>query len=143
MEMLNAISPGLSAIFPTAQLQLAKKYLGKYKGEISRLEESLKKCPALGDTIGMDEHPAAFHYFYKSVDIYICEYSPEKRLMFGYSVMFGNLENSEWGYIDLDSILTMVFLNLDLYWGGRSIEAALYEKYPDFFEKPLSLGERG
>jgi len=140
MERINAVSAELQAIFPVAQLQAGKNYLHKYAGEIARLEGLLKNCPELGGTIGMGEHPAIFHYFYKAIDIYVCEYSPEKRLMFGYSIMFGNLVNSEWGYIELDSVLTMVFLNLDLYFAEQSIEAALYRKYPAFFAMPLSLG---
>jgi hypothetical protein len=59
--------------------------------------------------------------------------------MFGYTILNGDLDNSEWGYISLSEIITIPVLNIDYYFEEQSIEAALFRKYPGHFKKPRSL----
>ena len=136
METLTAIPAAVAAIIPAAQLAATRSNLQAYSVEIERIEALLKICPRLGETDGMKEHPVVFHYFFGGTDIYICEYSPEARLMFGYTILCGDLENSEFGYIDLEELFQMSLLNLDYHFKEQSIEEALYSTYPDYFQKP-------
>ena len=56
-----------------------------------------------------------------------------------YSILGGDLENSEWGYISLSELTAIPSLNLNYLLVERSIEAALYTAYLDYFTKPQSL----
>ena len=105
---------------------------------LDRIEASLKKCPEIGETEGMKEHPAIFHYFCGSTDYYICEYD-RNYFMFGYAILDGDLHNSEWGYFNRYSLVKTPQLNIDYHFPEQSIEAALYNSYPDYFKKPQSL----
>jgi hypothetical protein len=84
------------------------------------------------------EHPAIFHYFFGSTDIYICEFD-RKDYMFGYAILGGDLSNSEWGYFCLSELTKVPVYNIDYHFQEQSIEAALYTAYPKYFKKPLSV----
>ena len=138
MKTLKKIPAAVAALIPTPQLILTTESLREYTNEINRLKTSLQNCPKLGETDGMKEHPAIFHYFYRSTDIYICEYD-RKDKMFGYAILAGDLQNSEWGYFSLSELSRNVLYNIDYYWTEQSIEAALYNSYPNYFPMPSSL----
>jgi hypothetical protein len=59
--------------------------------------------------------------------------------MFGYTILNGDLHNSEWGYTFLSEISSIPVMNIDYYFEEQSIEAALYRLYPGYFKKPPSL----
>ena len=87
----------------------------------------------------MKEHPAIFHYFHGGSDIYICEYDPSDGQMFGYAIFGSDVQNSEWGYFSVEELSKNKHLNIDYHFEEQSIEAALYNQYPDYFKKPQSL----
>jgi hypothetical protein len=138
MKTLTAIPKEVAALIPCQQLLITKRNLREFQDAIERLEAVLHLCPAIGATDGAKEHPAIFHYFYGGTDIYICEYDKED-LMFGYSILNGDLQNAEWGYTSLSEITQIPQFNIDYHFEPQTIEAALYEAYPDFYKKPQSL----
>jgi hypothetical protein len=138
MSILKIIPPAVSALIPTNQLMVTMENLQEHKYGIDRLIASLKNCPKLGETDGLAEHPAIFHYFYGATDIYICEFDREDT-MFGYCILAGDLTNSEWGYFSLTELVRNVLYNIDYYWTDQSIEAALYNSYPKYFKMPKSF----
>jgi hypothetical protein len=140
METLTTIPAAVAALIPVAQLKETKGNLQAFTGTIQHLETLLEKCPKIGNTDGVNEHPAIFHFFYGSTDIFICEYD-RKDKMFGYAILGGDVENSEWGYFNLSDITSFPKFNIDYYFKSQTIEAALYSAYPSFFKKPLSLDE--
>jgi hypothetical protein len=140
METLTTIPAAVAALIPAAQLKVTKSSLREYSEAIQRLEETLKKCPNIGATDNMKEHPAIFHYFYGSTDIFICEYD-KKDLMFGYAILGGDLANSEWGYFRRSELTAIQQYNIDYHFEEQSIEAALYSLYPKHFKKPPSYQE--
>jgi hypothetical protein len=140
MDIFKTIPPEVAAIIPYGQLNVTIKNLPAYQDAIDRLGIALKLCPAIGATDGAKEHPAIFHYFTNSTDVYICEYDREG-LMFGYTILGGDLGNSEWGYTNLAEITNIPHFNIDYHFPVQTIEAALYKKYPDYFKKPQSLTE--
>ena len=101
MENFKQIPAAVASLIPATQLEFAQKNLWEYTRELKRIETALQKCPKLGETEGMKEHPAIFHYFFGSTDIYVCEYDPPSGQMFGYGILNGDLPNSEWGYFKL------------------------------------------
>jgi len=139
MKTNYSISAELKAIIPKFQLMVTMDALKEHIEALKRLESQLKKCPKIGETDSLDEHPAIFHYFYGSSDIYICEYDPKDDQMFGYSILCGDLPNSEWGYFSAREFGQSRLINIDYHFEEQSIEAALYKSYPDYFKKPQSL----
>jgi hypothetical protein len=139
MKTTNIIPPAVAAILPYSQLRFTKESEEDFSGSIKLLEAQLHKCPKIGKTDGMKEHPAIFHYFYGGTDMYICEYDPDDDLLFGYTILNADLDNSEWGYTSLAEIRGISVLNIDYHFEAQSIEAALYKQYPRHFKKPKSL----
>jgi len=139
MKTLKIIPAAVAALIPKYQLLVTKRNLKEFTAGLSNLEIALQKCPKINGTVKMKEHPAIFHYFYGGCDSYICEYNPEQGLMYGYVILNGDLQNSEWGYISLEEYTDSQYLNIDYHFEEQSIEAALYKQYPNHFKKPQSL----
>ena len=138
METNKTFPPSVLLLIPFIQCEITMDNKLEFFEAIDRLETALDKCPKIGETDGMKEHPAIFHYFYGSTDIYICEYDRGDE-MFGYAILGGDLHNSEWGYFSRYSLVKIPQLNIDYHFQEQSIEAALYKSYPDYFKKPQSL----
>jgi hypothetical protein len=131
-----------AGLIPNAQYAVTIEHFEEFEEVLETLEKQLEKCPALGETDGQRalgrEHPAMFHYFCGSTDIYICEFDGIDT-MFGYAILNGDVYNAEWGYSSLAEITSIPQMNIDYYFEEQSIEAALYRKYPRYFKKPASL----
>ena len=138
MKILETIPPAVAALIPYSQLFVTKRNIPVFQDVILKLEIALKLCPKIGVTDGAKEHPAIFHYFFGGTDIYICEFDGED-LMFGYTILNGDLENAEWGYTSLSEIKRIPHLNIDYHFPVQTIEAALYKAHPDYYKKPASL----
>jgi hypothetical protein len=139
MDTVKAIPPEVAAIIPLGQYAVTEEHLDTFAEAIERLTAQVRKCPRIGGTEGMKEHPAIFHYFYGGTDMYFCEYDKEHGIMFGFAILNGDLHNAEWGYIDLAQILTIPVMNIDYHFEEQGVEATLYKKYPRHFSKPASL----
>jgi hypothetical protein len=51
------------------------------------------------------------------------EYDREHGIMFGFFILNGDLQNAEFGYIDLAQILTIPVMNIDYHFEEQSVEA--------------------
>ena len=138
MKNIKKIPPEVAALIPCSQLQVTKMYLKTFQEPINRLAIALRLCPKIGATDGAKEHPAIFHYFYSGTDIYICEFDGLD-LMFGYTILNGDLHNAEWGYTSLSEITRLPQFNIDYHFAVQTIEAALYKAYPKYYQKPQSI----
>jgi hypothetical protein len=138
MKQIITTGHKTAALIPHAQYAVTIEHREVFEEILEQIEIQLGKCPKIGGTDGMKEHPAVFHYFCGGTDIYICEFDGTDE-MFGYTILGGNLPNSEWGYTSLSEIISIPVMNLDYYFEEQSIEAALYRQYPGHFKKPASL----
>ena len=138
MEINQTVQPEVAALIPVDQLKITIVNFQEFAEAIEELQNQLAKCPNIGETDGMKEHPAIFHYFYGGTDIFICEYD-RKNEMFGYAILGGDLDNSEWGYFHLPDLTKIPQFNIDYHFEEQSIETALYTAYPEHFKKPDSL----
>ena len=138
MNKLTKIPESVAALIPCSQLLITKQNLLAFQECIQRLEIALKLCPGIGATDGAKEHPCIFHYFCSSTDIFICEFNGTDE-MFGYTILNGDLQNAEWGYTSLSSITKIPQFNIDYHFPIQTIEAALYNAYPEHYKKPQSL----
>jgi hypothetical protein len=138
MQTIMTTAHKVAALIPHGQYAVTVEHIEAFEEALIRLEEQLKKCPKLRATDGMKEHPAVFPYFCGATDMYICEYDGEDTL-FGFTILNGDLFNSEWGYSSLSEITAIPIMNIDYHFEEQSIEAALYRQYPKHFRKPASL----
>jgi hypothetical protein len=138
MENLKSIPPAVAALIPAVQLKITKGNLQEFSDGVLSLQAQLEKCPNIRETDGTKEHPAIFHYFFGSTDIYICEYDRDD-YMFGFAILGGDLHNSEWGYFLLSDLTAIPQYNIDYHFQEQSIEAALYNSYPEYYKKPQSV----
>lgn len=134
---INPLTPEAARLIPYSQLVVTNIYLEAYSTEIERLNAIAAKIPGIRATEGMKEHPAALHYFAGGTDIYICEFDGIDE-MFGFTILNGDLECSEFGYTSLEEIKRIAWFNLDYHFENQSIELARYKKYPAYFKKPVS-----
>ncbi len=132
------IPPEIAALIPYVQLEITRGNPEAFKDSLNRLAIALEKCPAIGATNDAKDHPAIFHYFCGSTDLYICEYDREES-MFGYTILNGDLPNAEWGFTSLLDIRKIPQFNIDYHFPEQTIEAALYKAYPYFYKEPRSF----
>jgi hypothetical protein len=138
MQTILTTAHKVAALIPHGQYAVTIEHIEAFEEALVRLEKQLEKCPKLRETDGMKEHPAIFHYFCGLTDIYICEYDGED-ILFGFTILNGDLDNSEWGYTSLSEIIGIPVMNIDYHFEEQSIEAARYLQYPCHFSKPASL----
>jgi hypothetical protein len=136
-------TPEAERLIPYSQLLVTAANPESYSEPMERLNLIAGTIPAIGATDGMNrtlvrEHPAMLHYFCGSTDIFICEFDGKDQ-MFGFSILHGDYEMAEFGYISLSEIKSIAPMNLDYYWEEQSIEAARYKLYKHYFKKPASL----
>jgi hypothetical protein len=134
-SQIITLTPEAERLIPYSQLIITREIPEAYSDAIERLNAIAQLIPGIGKTDGMKEHPAALHYFYAGLDFYIAEFDGND-LFFGYAILNGDFENSEFGYSSLSKIKSNTFINLDYYFKSQSIEQALYTKYPTYFGKP-------
>jgi hypothetical protein len=130
-------TPEAKRLIPYSQLAVTTAKIEAYGEPIERLNRIALNIPAIGATDGMKEHPAMLHYFCGSTDIFICEFDGKDE-MFGFSILNGDYEMAEFGYISLSEIKHIAPMNLDYYWEEQSIELARYKLYKHYFKKPES-----
>jgi hypothetical protein len=138
MQQTITTAHKVAALIPHGQYAVTIEHREAFEEALERLETRLSKCPNIKETDGLQEHPAVFHYFCGGTDIYICEFDGEDE-MFGYTILNGDIHNSEWGYTSLSELTSIPVMNIDYYFEDQSIEAALYRQHPGCFKKPASL----
>lgn len=90
--------------------------------------KQLEALPRLYSTenVKSDDKIIRMHFFLGGSDWYIAEYSPEERTFYGYTVMNGDDEMAEWGYIPLDQLISIkqgfVQVDRDLHWTPKKFK---------------------
>ncbi|GHV75142.1 hypothetical protein AGMMS49940_24440 [Spirochaetia bacterium] len=136
-NQIITLTPEAARLIPYSQLAVTNINLEAFTTEIERLNAIAAHIPGIKATEEMQEHPAVLHYFAGGTDIYICEFDGIDE-MFGFTILNGDLECSEFGYTSLEEIKRIAWFNLDYHFESQSIEFARYKKYPAYFKKPVS-----
>ena len=128
-------------IIPKGQFEFTKELMQGEEGEffakkLTELSERCKKFTTDEELVNEDgTHEIAFHYFGGSTDIFLTQIY-EDGTGFGYTILNGDVEMSEWGYTSLED-LRGTNLELDYHIPeGKTVEQALYEINSDYFKKP-------
>lgn len=102
---------------------------------IENLGKILQKLPALyaQDGKGYDSIVYA-HYFVGGTDIFVTEREGDE--LFGYTILNGDYEMSEFGYSNLCELKGIRVLNLDFYWEPKTLREALKD-ISSYFDRRL------
>ena len=130
------ISPTLKAFLPTSQYQaiMGNEEIWEV---IDRLEQIVTNMPGPGKTssVSGDDQIVYLHYFVGGSDWYIVERDKipgPQNYTFGYAILNGDFEMSEWGGISIEELKTLRFMNLDFYFTPvrfREIRRKLEKQY--------------
>jgi hypothetical protein len=134
-------SDDLIKLLPKMQRRVMAENPMDYAGEIERMNKLVETIPRLDETDGLKgNHPLSLHYYVSGCDWYISEWDREDT-MFGYAILNGDYENSEWGYIRLSELMSLEniqkfsLINLDLHCNHATVEAALFAKDKEYFRR--------
>lgn len=129
-------------VIPPNQFQFTLKLLkdeegSYYLNKLFEIAKTTKSITTNEELVNKDgTHNLGLHYFLGNTDIYISQIY-EDGTTFGYTILNGDIQMSEWGYSSLEEITKASrFIELDYNTKEKTIEEALYKKYPDFFENP-------
>jgi len=141
-------------LLPPFQLKVVKDltqgeegaYFTKLVNELDATGKELKKRSVRGEYEKYNnDHPSeshkfheeivtpSLHYFNASSDWYIYEWNENENLFFGYTILNGDTQNAEWGYISLEELFAINefarTIELDLYFEPRPLKELIHDKY--------------
>ncbi|MBD3204119.1 DUF2958 domain-containing protein [Candidatus Woesearchaeota archaeon] len=85
-------------------------------------QKELKNIPKLYETdnIKLRDKIIHLHFFIGGCDWYIAEYDQERNLFFGFTILNGDTNNAEWGYISFEELkkikVGFVEIDRDIHW---------------------------
>jgi hypothetical protein len=105
-----------------------------FKGKLKEIAETYKQITSDGELVNTDgTHNVGFHYFLGSTDFYISQIYTDG-YAFGYAVLNGDVEMSEWGDISLDEVRNIPWLEVDYHVPkGTTIEEMLHKHIQNIF----------
>ena len=118
-------------------LELTKGEEGDfYKGKLKEIAETYRKINTDNELVNKDgTHNVGFRYFLGNTEIYISEIDSEG-IGFGYNILNGDLQMSEWGSTSMDEILSIPFIEMDYHVDkDATIEEMLYKSHPEYFKE--------
>lgn len=88
-----------------------------------------------------DTHNVGFRYFLGDTEIYISQIYTDG-IGFGYTILNGDLEMSEWGDSSIEEIISIPFIEMDYHVPkDATIEQMLHNRHPDYFPAPETATE--
>ena len=137
-------------VIPGAQFAFTRELCEGEEGEFFRnkLKEIANKCRKITtneDLYNEDmTHDIGFRYFLGSTEIYCTQLYPDENnpkktdgYGFGYVILNGDLQMSEWGDIPISEIRDIDFMEMDYHIPeGKTVEKYLFERHPDYFDDP-------
>ena len=135
-------------VIPTQQyrttLELTKGEEGDFfKSKLKEIADTYRKINTDKELINEDgTHTVGFRYFVNDTEIYISEIDSDG-IGFGYSILNGDLQMSEWGSVYIDELLNIPYMEMDYHVDkDATIEEMLYKNHPEYFEeyKPKNDG---
>lgn len=118
-------------------LELTKGEEGDfYKGKLKEIAETYRKINTDNELINEDgTHNVGFRYFLGNTEIYLSEIDSDG-IGFGYSILNGDLQMSEWGSTTLEEILNIPYIEMDYHVDkDATIEEMLYKGHPEYFSE--------
>ena len=126
-------------VIPPAQFKFTMELTEGEKGEFFK-----NKMKEIADTyrrINTDSelsnedgtHTVGFRYFLGDTEIFLSEIDSDG-IGFGYNILNGDLQMSEWGSTSLEEIMKIPYIEMDYHVpANATIEQMLYSEHPDYF----------
>lgn len=122
----------LKKIIPWQQLRVIERST-ELKQVLEDMANSIDHIPAIYETDGADDAKCVLHYFdiESSADWYVFEVDFDSGEMFGFATLSGDIadHNAEFGYIDLDDLISLGRINLDMHFDGITKSEIKLERY--------------
>jgi ppGpp synthetase/RelA/SpoT-type nucleotidyltranferase len=74
------------------------------------------------------------HYFSSGSDWYITELDKTTGEAFGYVILNGDTQNSEFGYIDIKDLVSNNKIEIDLYWSLQTLNEIFEKRFPELVD---------
>jgi hypothetical protein len=132
--------------FNYSELQVVKSNVSEFSDSIIHLYNYIKDIPELYATDGVVEKIAYLHYFSSSSDWYIIELgkgdifdddNDMQKEAFGYAILNGDMENAEYGYMNIDEIKK--YAELDLHFQPQSLNKIIDKRNGDYEAEEISF----
>ncbi len=137
-------------VIPTAQFEFTRELCNGedgefFKGKLKEVADICRKITTDEDLYNEDmTHDIGFRYFLGSTEIYCTQLYPDTNnpsktdgYGFGYVILNGDLQMSEWGDIPINEIKNIDFMEMDYHIPeGKTVEKYLFERHPDYFDDP-------
>jgi hypothetical protein len=129
----------LKDFFNYSELQVVKSNIIEFSDSIINLYNYIKDIPELGTTDGVKDKIAYLHYFSSSSDWYVVELGKgdifdDDNIMqkeaFGYAILNGDMQNAEFGYMNIDEIKK--YAELDLHFAPKSLNLIIAKRNGDY-----------
>ena len=143
------IPASVKPFMPISQQRVVKQNIKEFQDVLEHLEGIITKMPATYETeeIPQEEKVAYLHYFHGGSDWYIFEKDKgdtanndfEQNQMFGYSILGGDMQNAEFGYISMQEI-NQTAVELDFHFTPITFAELLkkHEPKPASPDQPLT-----
>lgn len=118
-------------------LELTKGEEGDfYKSKLKEIADTYRKINTDHELINEDgTHNVGFRYFLGNTEIYLSEIDSDG-IGFGYTILNGDLQMSEWGSTYLEEIMDIPFIEMDYHVDkDATIEQMLYKGHPEYFSE--------
>ena len=114
-----------------------------FAGKIKEIATAIESAPKIYETDGMKEHPVILRYFHPTgTETLVCEIGADGEA-FGYQVINGDWNASEFGYLNIDEIKNIPGMEIDYHFPeNMSIERWLYTQSPEHFRQYADLFEQ-
>ena len=119
-------------------LELTQGEEGEYfKQKLKEIADTFRRINTDEELRNEDgTHDVCFRYFLGSTEIYISQIYTDG-VGFGYTILNGDLELSEWGDSSIEEILDVPGIEMDYNVPERmTIERMLHDRHPDYFPAP-------
>jgi len=103
--------------------------------ELVRINKELGNIPTKEQGKTADESTVYAHYFYGQTDHFILDRQGFERL-FNFTILNGDSEMAELGYVGVDELVNNGRVELDFYWKPVTLAQAKYKADSDYFENP-------
>ena len=118
-------------------LELTKGEEGEFfTNKLKQIADTYRKINTNKELINEDgTHNVGFRYFLGDTDIFLSEIDSDG-IGFGYNILNGDLQMSEWGSTSLEEILSIPYMEMDYHVpDNATIEQMLYQKHPEYFSE--------
>lgn len=126
-------------VIPPSQFKFTMELTQGEEGEfftskMKEIAETYKKINSDKELVNDDgTHNLGFRYFLGDTEIMLSEIDSDG-IGFGYNILNGDLQMSEWGSTSLEEIMKIPYMEMDYHTPkNATIEQMLYSEHPDYF----------